>query len=158
MRTRIFVVALVATAAIGCDKENPQEPTESPIAGLGRVAENDTTGSPTSGPGHFRGTVLGPAIPNSGPDSVTTAPRIAGVRVTAYVRTDDGSGDVTVGTAVATSLTDSNGEFALQELPAGPYVVTFTVPASSAYRGVWATSYIHPGSASYPWWVVLPHK
>jgi hypothetical protein len=159
MHRRMFAVFLAAAVMYGCSEKSPQEPTGSPIAGLGRIADNDTTsGSPTTAPGYFRGTVLGPAIPGSGPDSMSTAPRIAGVRVAAYVRTDDGSGDVTVGAEVATALTDSNGEFTLPEMPPGPYVVTFTVPSTSAYRGVWATSYIHAGSADYPWWVVLPLK
>jgi hypothetical protein len=55
-------------------------------------------------------------------------------------------------------LTDANGHFQLPTLAGGDYVVAFSPPEGSNYRGVWATATVSNHSADYPWWVVLSLK
>ena len=46
----------------------------------------------------------------------------------------------------------------MPELAGGEYVVTFTPPTGSIYRGVYAWGPVHSHTYDYPWFVVLPKK
>jgi hypothetical protein len=103
--------------------------------------------------------VLGQSEPNAGNDSLETAPRVAGVRVTAYPYLGAStSGAPDLGPEAASVITGADGAFQLPELPGGEYAVTFEPPANSIYQGVWVHAISHSGSNEYPWWVVLPKK
>jgi hypothetical protein len=158
----IFTMALLAAFA-ACGSDDPTGSPSSPLNGLSQTEGRDSTGTsvpsppPNATPGYFRGTVLGASTPGSGGDTLATAPRVAGVTVTAYPRlSTDPIPDV--GAAVATVVTGADGKFQLPTLPGGEYVVTFTPPTSSIYSGVWVTTTAHSGSSEWPWWVVLPKK
>src|SRR5215218_2086916 len=90
----------VAVALVACGDTEPTQPNSSPLAGLNKTVSNDSveTSNPTttSGPGYFRGTVLGPALPGAGNDSLKTAPKIAGVVVTIFERKMSGGADTVV--------------------------------------------------------------
>jgi hypothetical protein len=152
---------LAASAIIGACSDNPLTgPTDTRLAGLSKSTTNDTsntTHNPTGdGPGFFRGTVIGHS-PAGGPDTLTTAPRIAGVVVTIYTRKITGSGvepDVLQGSVT----TGADGSFTLPTLPAGEYVVTFVPPGDSGLNGVYVFGYLRETSGEYPWWVTLPKK
>jgi len=134
-------------------------PNPSPLQGLAKVSSNDTgvTTSPPgpSTPGAIHGYVLGQGTP---PDTFTTAPRLANVRVTAYPRIRQTNDTLGVGPAAASVLTDANGVFQMPEIPGGEYVVTFNpqAPDDLAYRGAWTVTTIYSGSGDYPWWIYLP--
>ncbi|MCC7003488.1 MAG: hypothetical protein IT357_15130 [Gemmatimonadaceae bacterium] len=137
---------------------------ESPLDGFAEATATDSAGNPLppptgTGPGSFRGTVLGPSAPGAGNDSLATAPRIAGVRVTAYPLNRDGVvGEVTadIGLPIAHVFTDSLGVFQMPTLPSGRYAVLFAPSDGSGYAGVYVTTEAHPTSNATPWWVVLP--
>ena len=61
-----------------------------------------------------------------------------------------------LGPAIATMVTDADGDFETPVLTGGAYVVTFTPAESSGYNGVWVSAVAHSGSHEYPWWIVLP--
>jgi hypothetical protein len=153
---------VVAGVVAACSTDSPVQPTGSPLAGLSKAEAGDTsnaTHQPTgTGPGFFRGTVLGPSLPGAGNDSLNTAPRIAGVVVTIYQRKMDGADTVAVGDAKGSVTTGTDGKFTLPTLPAGEYVVTFVPPASSGYHGAYAFGPLRENSSEYPWWVVLAKK
>lgn len=165
MRTRSRRCLLALTCAVAlltaCDDEGLTDANRSPIAGLAQAAGTDSLGN-TPPPatdledGYFHGRVLGESPPGVGDDSLETAPRLAGVRVTAYPRTDANDADPALGPAAATVTTDINGDFELPVLEGGAYVVTFTPSTSSEYSGVWVTAVAHSASHEHPWWVVLP--
>ena len=165
---RIAVVAVfVAGAALaaGCNDSTPSEPEQAGgnvLAGLSITGRNDTVRTPApnlSGSGYFRGTVMGPALPGAGNDSLATSPKIAGVTVTIYPRIESTlSSQIPVGPAAGTAVTNAQGLFQLPVLPAGEYVVTFVPPAGSIYQGVYAFGPLRSNSGEYPWWVVLPKK
>ena len=159
-----LLVALFAGVTAACSDDSPTDPASSPLSGLARENTRDSVGTPppppptgTLSPGTVRGTVLGPSAPGAGNDSLETAPRVAGVAVTAYPVESMGV-EPELGPAAASAVTDANGRFQLPELAGGEYVVTFNPPANSEYGGVWVTTVIHAGSSEHPWWVVLWKK
>jgi hypothetical protein len=159
----IVVAALAAACNDTTPATQPEETSNgSVLAGRSIVARNDTVKTPAptqSGSGYFRGTVMGPALPGAGNDSLTTSPRIAGVTVTIYPRIESTlSSQIPVGPAAGSSVTNAQGQFQLPVLPAGEYVVTFVPPAGSGYQGVYAFGPLRSNSGDYPWWVVLPKK
>jgi hypothetical protein len=160
---RVVAFALIAGLAVACS-DGPTDTDTSPLAGLAETEARDSAGNtptPPTGtltPGYFHGTVLGQAPPGSGNDSLANMPRISGVVVTAYALLGYSSTGPNLGTTAGTATTGSDGKFQLPTLPGGEYVVTFTPPANSVYRGVWATAYANESSADWPWWVVLPKK
>ena len=152
------IVAVVAA----CSTETAVQPEVSPLSGLNKSGSGDTSSaahSPTgTGPGYFRGTVLGPSSPGGGNDTLNTAPRIPGVVVTIYAR-KAGTGDtVAVGEAKGSVTTGADGKFQLPTLPSGEYVVTFVPPSTSQYHGAYAFGPLRQNSSDYPWWVVLAKK
>jgi hypothetical protein len=155
-------VALLAAAAIigACSNDSPTGPTGSPLAGLSKSTTNDTsntTHNPAGdGPGFFRGTVIGHS-PAGGPDTLTTAPRIAGVVVTIYTRKLNGD-VVEPDEQKGTVTTGADGAFILPTLPAGEYVVTFVPPGDSGLSGVYVFGFLQHTSGDYPWWITLPKK
>src|SRR5687767_1546826 len=140
-----LVVGCVASLAIACADKTVTPVDPSPLSGLQRVEGTDSTGAPppdSSGspapnpasPGYVLGTVLGPSAPGAGNDSLNTAPRIAGVKVTALSRVAPTAGDtIGIGPAVATVTTGADGKFQLPTLPGGEYFVTFVPPEGSPY-------------------------
>ena len=161
--SRMIAAFGIAVALVACSTDSPVQPDGSPLAGLNLAGAGDTsntTHSPTgTGPGFFRGTVLGPSQPGAGNDSLNTAPRIAGVVVTIYQRKQSGGADtVAVGDAKGSVTTGADGKFTLPTLPAGEYVVTFVPPANSGYHGAYAFGPLRENSSDYPWWVVLARK
>jgi hypothetical protein len=159
-QTVTSVVAALIVAA--CASDSVVQPGGSPLAGLSRSGSGDTANvnhSPTgTGPGYFRGTVLGPSSPGAGNDSLNTAPRIAGVVVTIFERKPTAADTMAVGDAKGTVTTGADGKFSLPTLPAGEYVVTFVPPSSSGYYGAYAFGPLRENSSDYPWWVVLAKK
>jgi hypothetical protein len=156
------LAAIALAAVIGaCGTDAIVQPDNSPLAGLDRAGSGDTSSAhpPTgTGPGYFRGTVLGPSQPGAGNDSLNTAPKISGVVVTIFER-KAGTGDtVAVGDAKGTVTTGTDGKFQLPTLPAGEYVVTFVPPSGSPYHGAYAFGPLRQNSGEYPWWVVLAKK
>jgi hypothetical protein len=144
-------LALVVLASACSDSSGPQQ---SPLDGLNHFAGTDSAGTPpppppsgTLTPGYFQGTVIGPSAPGAGGDSLATAPRVAGVVVSAYLELESDP--------VARVTTGADGHFSLPALPGGSYVVTVAPPLESGYGGVWATAPIHEASHLHPWWVVL---
>ena len=154
--SRFAAIAFVAIAAACAD--GPAGPVGDPLAGLAVAERGDTaSASPTStprSPGYFVGTVYGY---EPGPDTLASAVRLEGARVTAYVRVD-GSEGVTAGRQVASVLTNAQGHFQLPTLPGGEYVVTFVPAATSPYRGGWTTAEAWQQSGDSPWWIMLPRK
>lgn len=158
-RSGLPLLLSVLFAACSSDGTSPQ-PTPQPLKGLTRVAGNDTADAPSPGatPGSFHGTVLAPSEGATGSDTLATAPRIAGVRVTVYPRVPTASDSLALGDPVATMVTGSDGRFQSPQLAGGFYVVTFVPPAASPYDGVWASGYIDNRTHEWPWWVVLPRR
>lgn len=152
-------IALAGMVSMACS-DSPTQPAASPIAGLASATTKDSSGTAvpqppaSSTPGTFHGTVIGKSVAGGG-DTLATAPRLAGVKVTAYPTTNAGAANPTLGAAAASVTTGADGQFALPELPGGAYVVTFTPPAGSGYSGQWVTATAYSGSGVYPWWVVL---
>ena len=157
-------LVFLSCALAACSDSNSTGPTRSPLSGLTVSAQKDSTGAPPPAPpvnptpGFFRGTVLGPSLPGAGNDSLTTAPRISGVVITAYPVTSSTTNPPTVGPALASVTTGADGKFQLPTISGGEYVVTFTPPAGSPYGGVWVTATAHNTSGEFPWWVVLWKK
>lgn len=162
--TAIILAGAVAVAA-ACGTTDPVL-AHDPLAGLTEASATDSAGNPAptttdAGPGSFHGTVLGPSEPGAGNDSLLTAPRIAGVRVTVYRVDGEGRvGEVTadLGIPLDHVFTDAQGRFQLPVLPGGRYAVGFVPPAGSPYSGVFAIADAHPTSNTHPWWVVLPRR
>jgi hypothetical protein len=127
-----------------------------PLAGLSRGNANDTiVGNHTPGvttPGSFHGYVIGTG---TGPDTIATAPRIVGATITAYPHLGYDGETPRVGEAAGSVTTDANGFFQFPTIPGGDYVVTIRPPASSEYKGQYATTHISNVSNTGNWWVVL---
>jgi hypothetical protein len=158
----VVAVALASACSDDTPATEPEESNGSVLAGLSIVGRNDTVKTPPptqTGSGYFRGTVMGPALPGAGNDSLSTSPRLAGVTVTIYPRIESTlSSQIPVGPAAGSSVTNAQGLFQLPVLPAGEYVVTFVPPAGSVHQGVYAFGPLRSNSGDYPWWVVLPKK
>ena len=157
-----FLLAIVATAlAVACSDSTGSE--NSPLAGLAPRTASDSIGNPppppptNPAPGGFHGTVIGPSAPGSAGDTLATAPRIAGVFVSAYPVIGGTQADPDLGPVEQTTVTDINGRFALT-LSGGTYVVTFNPPTNGIYGGVWVTSTTSATSNDWQWWVVLWKK
>jgi hypothetical protein len=161
-RFGILAIGLTAGILAGCGTDLPLDLHGSPLAGLDQTAANDSSvvGDSTfgSGPGFFRGTVMGPSTPRQGNDSLATAPRIPGVVVTIYVKKPGHVDTVAVGDAKGSVTTGADGKFTLPTLPAGEYIITFVPPANSGYHGAYAFGPLREHSGDYPWWVVLAKK
>jgi hypothetical protein len=162
-RLSILVLALALVASsVACSGDDPNEPPSSPLEGLPAVVASDSLGNlppgvaAASGPGYFRGTVLGESAPGAGNDSLQTAPRVAGAVVTAYPVLSGSGASVEIGDAAASVTTGADGRFTLPTLPGGPYVVTIVPPAGSPYTGVQVSAPVaSPTSHEHPWWIVL---
>ena len=160
----LFASALAAAVSVACSGNGPTSGTPSPLFGLTQSPARDSTGgSPPPPPvdptyGTFHGTVIGLSVVGGGPDTIATAPRVAGVVVTAFPRIGTSTNPVSVGPAAATVVTGADGKFQLPTLAGGEYVVTFNPPAGSGYGGVWVTSTASSASNNFPWWVVLWRK
>ncbi len=150
------VAALLLGATIACSGGDPTQPSRDPLSGLREVTRADSSETPQSptGPGHFTGTVLGY---QPGTDSLGTAVKLAGVRVTAYDQVES-NGRVAAGNEVASVTTSSEGTFQLPSLAFGDYVVTFVPAAGSGYVGGWTTARAWSGSGDYPWTIMLPRE
>ena len=84
---------------------------------------------------------------------------LAGVRVTAYVRINPTATDSNgVGPQAASVLTDAAGIFQLPVLAGGEYIVTFSPPEGSKYRGGWSIGLADATSNASRWWIMLPEK
>jgi hypothetical protein len=160
-----LIAALGIALAAACAADPVTIPEGSPLAGLNETAVRDSTNQPIgnsghvpTGSGYFRGTVVAPALPGSGNDSLNTAPRIAGVVVTIYERKGDGDDPASVGDAKGTVTTGTDGKWTLPTLPAGDYVVTFVPPPGSGYHGAYGYGPLHQGSHEFQWWIVLARK
>ena len=159
----LLLFALAAGLTAACS-DSPTETEDSPLAGLAQREGTDSVGNhsppppanPT--PGRFHGTVLGPAEPGQGPDTLTTSPRVASVVVTAYPVIGGTQAAPELGAAEATTTTGSDGKFQLPQLAGGLYVVTFNPPSTSIYGGVWVTAATSANSNDHPWWVILWKK
>src|SRR5687768_9148737 len=151
--------ALTSALVVACS-DNPTETEDSPLAGLAQRDGRDSIGNPlppppaTPVPGGFHGTVVGPATPGPGVDTMATAPRISGVVVKAMKVIGGTEADPVLGPVEQTVTTGADGKFALT-LSGGEYVVSFTPPANSIYGGVWVTAWTSANSNVWPWWVVL---
>ena len=159
---RALILSAVVAIVAACGSDAVVQPNPSPLAGLNHSESGDTANvnhSPVgTGPGYFRGTVLGPSAPGAGNDSLNTAPRIAGVVVTIYERKLNGADTVAVGDAKGSVTTGADGKFTLPTLPAGEYVVTFVPPSNSGYYGAYAFGPLRENSSDFPWWIVLAKK
>ena len=152
------LTSLALTACSSVETTEIEEPNV--IAGLAEAASNDTTSGPpptpaNPTPGSFHGYVIGPG---TGPDTIATAPRVAGTVITAYPHTGWVGSEPTVGPAAASVTADANGFFQTPTIPGGEYVVTFVPPSSSPFRGVFVMTTIFSGSSTGTWWVLLPFK
>jgi hypothetical protein len=154
----IGLATVVLALAAACSGDDPASPGDDPLAGLTAATRGDTAPEAPPdlprGPGYFVGTVYGY---DPGPDTLASAVKLAGVRVSAFTRVDTGEG-VTAGRQVATVLTDAKGFFQLPTLPGGEYVVTFVPGAASPYRGGWTTAGAWQQSGDNPWYIMLARK
>lgn len=147
--------------AVACADGGGPTVTDSEILkGFAAAESNDTIATvpppeapPT--PGAFHGFVLGHG---TAPDTMSNAPRLEGVTVTAYPHLGWSGSDPVVGEAAAERTTDAQGAFQFPTLPGGDYIVTFVPPASSTYGNTYVTTTIHSGSDEGNWWVILPFK
>lgn len=162
-RPGLLLLVFCTGLAIACS-DDPTGSEDSPLAGLAPRTASDSIGNPppppptNPTPGSFHGTVLGPSEPGAGNDSLATAPRVAGVVVSARLVTGGSEADPDLGPVAASVTTGADGKFQLPTLSGGTYVVTFTPPANSIYGGVWVTSTTSATSNDWPWWVVLWKK
>ena len=165
---RGLTVAFGAVLFVACADQSPTPIGQSPLTGLSKASTNDSTGTPvpppptgTATPGYVRGTVMAPSTnAPPGTDTLATATRIVGAKVTAYPRVRSTTDTLGAGPMAAQVETDAKGEFQLPQLPGGEYIITFNPPASQAtvYGGVWTVTTIHSNSSLHPWWIVLWKK
>lgn len=165
---RRITVAVAACFLAACAEQGPTPIDGSPLTGLSRAATNDSTGTPvpppptgTTTPGYVRGTVMAPSTnAPPGTDTLATATRIVGAKVTAYPRVRSTTDTLGAGPMAAQVETNNKGEFQLPTLPGGEYIITFNPPASQSavYGGVWTVTTIHSNSHANPWWIVLWKK
>jgi hypothetical protein len=165
MRTRFVTVVLaVAAIAIACKDEPTGLDAHKLLAGLAPAESNDTTVTEkpdtstwTPAPGAFHGIVF---HPGAGPDTIGSAIRVANVAIVVYPETgwDSDNNTPLLGDPVASFTSNANGEFQSPTIAGGTYIVTFTPPADSPYKGVWVTGLIYDTSDSGQWWIALPTK
>src|SRR5262245_34383960 len=89
-----LVLSLLAAATVpffSACSDGPTDPAANPLAGLTQTERGDTATVPPpttpATPGSFVGTILG-YTPGTGGDTVGNAQKLAGVRVTAFVKTE----------------------------------------------------------------------
>jgi hypothetical protein len=163
--SRIRSVSLIAfmTAAVAACGSDPVTPIEGDkLAGFsaGQVADSTPSGVPVgTGAMQVGGTVKGVG---TGTDTMATAPKLADVQVKAFKHLGYSGNDVLIGEEIGSLVTDANGFFGYISMPPGKYVVTFTPPASSAFRAIYVT-YESQGSppnntVASLWGIFLPRK
>ena len=157
-RHALGLACIALVVAVACSDNGPAGPGPDPLAGLTAATRGDTAPEPPQstprGPGFFVGTVYGY---EPGPDTLASAVKLEGARVTAFVRVDTGDG-VAAGRQVASVVTNAQGFFQLPTLPGGEYVVTFVPPSASPYRGGWTVAAAWQQSGDSPWYIMLPRK
>jgi hypothetical protein len=155
--TRAALGALALTLVVACGDSNSPVST-SPLEGYSQVGTSDTgtvkPPPPPVGPGSFHGVVRG--YQSGIIDTLGTAVLLEGVTVNAYTRVASAPDEV--GVLAASVLTNASGVFQMPTLAGGEYVVTFTPPASSPYKGGWTLAFAGPQSNENPWWIMLPKK
>ena len=157
-----FLFAFMTAAATACGSDPLIPPTDDRLAGIsaGQVADSTPSGAPVgSGAINVGGTVKGVG---TGSDTMATAPKLADVQVRAFKHLGYSGNDVLIGEDVGVLTTDANGWFGYLSLPPGKYVVTFTPPANSPFRGIYVT-YESMGSppdntVATLWGIYLPRK
>lgn len=157
---RALVAAAIVGFAVACADQTSPTTSGDPLKDLVHLTAD--TGSAGPGeqptPGAFHGRVLGQSTPGA-IDTLDTATRVANVLVKIYshvqVSTTDTLG---VGPEVARTTTDGNGDFQTPTLPGALYIVTFTPPVGSPYRGVYVVATAFSRSGDYPWLIVLPKQ
>ncbi|HEX9563370.1 MAG TPA: carboxypeptidase-like regulatory domain-containing protein [Gemmatimonadaceae bacterium] len=162
----IMTGLLTGAGFAGCSNDTTGPDNASPLAGLTRVEANDT--GTTSGPpgqvapGSFHGNVLGLAVNGATGDTLSSAVKLEGVKVTAYEHSGQfGTDGRPLPGAVAGSVTtDANGTFQMPELPGGEYIVTIAPqpPYDAVYHGGWTITTVSEESNRHPWWIFLPRK
>lgn len=119
-----------------------------------------TPGVPSgTGPVQVGGTVKGVG---TGSDTLATAPKLADVVVKAYQFKGYSGNDVLIGDEIGSFTTDANGWYGYFSMAPGKYVVTFTPPATSAFRSIYVT-WDSPGApagtaVASVWSIFLPRK
>lgn len=158
-----FPLALVVLFAAACGRE-VMVPEASPLSGLVRVFNEDSTGTPVEPPegapgsGYFGGIIRGPSPTSATGDTLGTAPRIANVVIRAYPVIGGIAGALELGPEVGSTTSDAEGAFTSPLLSGGDYAVTFTPPPGSGYTGTYTLTHIDAQSHTYPWWVTLPRE
>ena len=166
MRTRLITLVLTASTLglVACSDTVTGVDAKTLLADLSPSATNDTTvtGKPdtstwTPQPGAFHGIVF---HPGAGPDTIGSAIRVANVAVVVYPETgwDSQNAVPRLGNPVASFTTNANGEFQSPTIAGGTYIVTFTPPAGSPYKGVYVTGLVYDTSDTGQWWIALPNK
>jgi hypothetical protein len=161
--SRTVLVGTVAVAAACVDSQVLVQPLASPLAGLAPGVTNDSNPivSPPldASPGSFRGVVTGHVVLDNVTDTISLTPTIAGAHLTAYLQIAPSPSDTLgIGPAMATVMTDANGQFQFPMLDGGLYFVTVTPPSGSPYQGVWVIAVAQSHSEDYPWRVELSSK
>ncbi len=157
-RRSLGVACIALALAAACSDRDPAGPGDDPRAGLTIAERGDSATTPPPseprGPGFFLGTVYGY---EPGRDTLATAVRIEGARVTAFVLVATAD-TLVAGRQAATVLTNAQGFFQLPTLPAGRYIVTFVPPSGSPYRGAWTTAEAWRQSGDRPWHIMLARR
>ena len=165
MRSTFFAI-ITAAAVMACAEENAAPKLGDKLTGfsVGEIGDTAISGGsqgPVSGSGPLQvgGTVRGIG---TGADTLATAPILANFTVKAYKYVGYSGNDVVVGDQIGSFTTDANGWWGYVGLEPGKYVVTFTPPANSEFRGVYVT-YDSPGAppgtaVAQTWSMWLPRK
>jgi hypothetical protein len=133
------MLAFLAAAAAACGSDPVTPAAGDKLTGFtaGQIGDSTPSAVPTgSGAMQVGGTVKGVG---AGVDTMATAVILADVQVKAFKYLGYSGNDVLVGEEIGSLSTDANGWFGYLSLPPGKYVVTFTPPASSAFRSVYVT-------------------
>jgi hypothetical protein len=157
----LTAAAFLFVATSACANHGP-EPELPRLEELVRLASPDSggTGSPPptpTGPGVFQGVIAGEGESTPERSADALGPDLPNVRVTVYqIAARTSVGGLRLGQEVATTVSNSFGEFQLPEIPGGEYVVTFVPPDGSAYQGAYWVATAHPNEVPVFWRVVLP--